>query len=116
MFTVHHFGEMPVATAENYVDNHEKQQMPNRPRRKSTSVIGIVEEAETARQMAAAYHHADNQPSASNYMPQNSPILNLSPNLSPESHADSASPVFELLDSNQRRTYQGRRDQIASSF
>ena len=60
--------------------------------------------------MAAAGYHTESQQAApASYLPRHSPILNLSPNLSPESQPDSSgSPVFELLDSNRRRTVQGR--------
>jgi len=64
----------------------------------------VAGEGETSR-MAAGYRAETQQPSGS-YLPRHSPILNLSPNLSPESQPDSSSPVFELLDSNRRRTVQ----------
>lgn len=68
----------------------------------------VAGEGEQSRMAAAGFHSAtETQPSAS-YLPRHSPILNLSPNLSPESQSDSASPVFELLDSNRRRTVQGK--------
>jgi len=98
---------MPVATAESFVDKKEKSQVNSRQRKKSTSV---VVDSESTRQLAGNVH-LDNQPSAS-YIPTHSPILNLSPNLSPESHPDSSSPVFELLDSNQRRTVQGESSNL----
>lgn len=93
---------MPVATAENFVNKSEKPRVAGRQRRKSTSILNaVVENSEVG-------IHADgSQATASSYLPRHSPILNLSPNMSPESHPDSSSPVFELLDSNQRRTVQG---------
>lgn len=93
---------MPVATTES--------QVTGRQRKKSSSIRSGVSEREAALQVSGNYHYSitDNQPSAS-YLPRHSPILNLSPNLSPESHASSSSPVFELLDSTHHRTVQGMK-------
>lgn len=103
---------MPVATADDFIDQPEKPQAPTRQRTKSTSIglLSGMAERDAALRVTGNYHQhtlGDNQPSAS-YLPRDSPILNLSPNLSPESHVSSSSPVFELLDSNQRRTVEGQ--------
>lgn len=98
---------MPVATADDYIEKPEKPQVPNRQRKKSTSVRSGLAERDATVHGASNYHHlGDNQPSAS-YLPRHSPILNLSPNLSPESHTSTASPVYELFDPT-RRTVHGK--------
>ena len=88
---------MPVATSEGFVEKPEKSRPSgNRPRRKSSSVLTVVaSEGETSRMAAAGYHTESQQAAPASYLPRHSPILNLSPNLSPESQPDSSgSPVF----------------------
>lgn len=63
-------------------------------------------EGESSRTVGVSYHSDEQLPG--NAIPCHSPILNLSPNMSPESQPASSSPVFELLDSNRRRTVQGK--------
>lgn len=96
---------MPVAAVEQYSETKDRPGTSRR-RRKSSTICTTSLEGEANHPVALAFR-ADDQANASTFIQCHSPILDLSPNMSPESQPNSASPVFELLDSTNRRTVQG---------
>jgi len=102
-------GSMPVATVDGFVDADKAQNLCRR--RKSPPIV----EATSGSSGPGASFQTDSPPSSS-MIPCHSPILNLSPNMSPESQPNSTSPVFELLDSSGRRTVQGRLSEVTKTY
>lgn len=105
---------MPVAAVEKKYSETKDRSGTSRRRRKSSTICTTSLDSEAAHSVSLAFH-ADDQTNTPSFLQCHSPILDLSPNMSPESQPNSgASPVFELLDSSNRRTVQGELGLITS--